>query len=193
MARLFTRARLFYALGLLVLVLVTQWLRQQEESGDAVLAGQPHYHSDYEMRGFALSAFDRAGVLQHELAATHMAHYPQDGMTRIEAPQVTVYQQGRQHWVLRAEHGEFDQTGEQARLKGAVSLAGTLQGSGQTLQMRTRDVMLDLAQRRASTRAPLQAEVGQASRINAGAMQLDLEREQLELTSRVSIIYENQP
>lgn len=193
MARLFTRQRVLYAMGLLTLVLATQWLRQQEESGGAALTGQPRYLSDYEMRGFALSAYDRSGVLQHEIAATHMAHFPDGGITRIEAPQLTMYQQGREHWLLTAERGELDQTGEQAKLQGAVSFSGTLQGSGQTLQMNTRDVMLDLAARRATTHAPVQASVGSGTRMNAGAMQLDLEREQLELTSRVNIVYENQP
>lgn len=192
MSALLTRQRLLYAAGLLVLVVATVWMRSQEESPAPLLSGVSHL-SDYEMSGLELSDFDAQGVLQHQIRASHMAHYPQTGITQIRQPQLSLYEQGHERWRLKAERGQIDQAGEVAKLQGAVVLDGVAESGRAPLQLVTRDVQMDLQRRRASTDQPVYADYGHDVRVDAHGMSLDLTRQQLELKSRVHIIYENQP
>jgi lipopolysaccharide export system protein LptC len=106
--------RLLLLFGIALLVIATSWIsQQQDESGKTEITGkQP---PDYFIRTFSSTVTDPQGRASQRLNATTLYHYPDNDLTTLEQPDITVTNKDGSQWHATADNGEMH-GGEQRTL-----------------------------------------------------------------------------
>lgn len=180
--RIFDRRTLAILLGLLLLVGLSQWLRNLNEapSVPAKLTHEP----DYTMDNFVVTAMGPHGKPEHKLAARYMAHYPDDGSTEFTKPHITVFQKNSAPWHIHAERGWMGADRKVVLLRGAVLMENPQAPASRAIRLTTRDMRVRVDEEYAETDQPVTIR-GQASIVKAIGMRAFLKEGRVQLLTEV--------
>lgn len=98
--------RALLLLGIALLVVLTSWLSQQQEQ-PGKSGTQSTALPDYFIKGFSSTATDEQGQISQRLNADTLTHYPDNDLTTLERPDITVINTDGANWNATAEYGEL--------------------------------------------------------------------------------------
>lgn len=137
------RSTLRWFVALSLLAVLSGWWASLLTSRDV---GQEGIRSagriDYYSRSVTRTVLDESGKPRQKLKASALYHYPDDDRTELREPVLTLYQQDKTPWVIRAETAILPAGGEVIHLNGAVSISRADDGGGRKLDILTRNVRL---------------------------------------------------
>lgn len=158
---------------------------------------------DLYMEGAVIDQFDDAGALRYRLTAASIAHYPDEGITRVTAPVLALLQPGAAPWEARARFGEVRSPpagsdgrpqSETVLLRQQVQLEQK-RGDG-TVRLRTERLTIQPLARTAQTDLPVIIDT-ETGRTVAAGMRGELETGRIALTSgsrqRVTTVVHSRP
>lgn len=174
--------RMLLLLGFVALLVVfTSWLSRKSEApapqGRAAAESLP----DYFMRGIDSRITDREGNISHRLTAESLFHYPENDLSELEQPDVTILGENRTSWRATALSGRIEGDAQQLLLQGDVRLR---QHGENELNLQTDWLQIDTARHYAQTDAPVTLE-GPSTRVHGIGMQAYGDEQRLLLLSSV--------
>jgi lipopolysaccharide export system protein LptC len=114
--------RLQLILLLLVPVLLSSWLLQQQDQQPRDPSAAPADQPDYFLHGISAFSTDHQGQLQHRLNAESLSHFPQGDYVLLSQPRIELHQADGSHWTIQAAQGRLHQTEQEFLLSGAVQV-----------------------------------------------------------------------
>ena len=109
---------------LLVLTLLTFWLRYDTELGEPNRDGKNRHDPDYILSDIVLRKLDENGQLKYTLRAVDVRHYPDDDTTDLVSPNL-VHQNrkdGKPPVTISADHGRLSNDNDRVDLAGNVRI-----------------------------------------------------------------------
>lgn len=97
---------------------------------------------DYVVGDLRITEMTPEGIPGRILVAPALRHYSQRGITRTDNPVLTIFQEGRENWRVRAESGRIRHSDEQILLEGGVRIDRAAIGDEEPLQILTRDLRI---------------------------------------------------
>lgn len=171
-----------------ILALMTYWLAHLSRLPLRFdMAGFEHV-PDYVVENFQATTFNTAGRPDYRLAAARMAHYMDDGTTRLEQPRFSREGETRTTLQASAERGQISSDGDNVHLLGQVRLE-KLGERQPPLILETEYLHIVPEADIIRTDKPVTIRQG-AAVISAGAMELDGGKRTLLLSHGVKGIYE---
>ena len=124
---------------LLVLTLLTFWLRYATEMAEPNRDGKSRHDPDYVLSDIVLRKLDQNGQLKYTLRATDVRHYPDDDTTDLTRPNL-VHQNrkdGKPPVTISADRGRLSNDNDQVDLTGNVRIYRPPSGKDQELTATT--------------------------------------------------------
>ena len=174
---------------LLALLAVLSWILSRPSTdgpGDAV--SELDTRLNYALYDFSGRLLDDAGRINLEIDSPVLRNDAESGVGTVETPELRI-QQGDDRWYITAESALVTADREQVSLRGDVHLTRRNDITGQQLDIRTRDVLLNVTPRTASTAAAVRIEQS-GDRLDAKGMKLDMIANHFELLDDVQAHYE---
>lgn len=177
--------------GILVLMALatSSWLLTQ---GTESPGRQPWSDIDtqlnYALHDFEGYLLDEQGQISLQIASPVLRKDASSEVGTIDEPVVQI-QQEEEHWYIEAESAIITADREHVSLIGAVNMLRTNKTTGEILEITTRDVMLEVTPRTASTES-LVTLVQSGDRLDAVGMNLDITKNSYELLDDVRAHYE---
>jgi len=174
---------------LLALLATLSWIVARESEEETA---RPANKLDIRLN-FALYDFDgrllnEDGGIHLQFQAPVLRSSAQNGVSTIESPELTIQQEDDQ-WYITAESAIISADRENVSLTGDVYLARENELSGELLEVTTRDVMLNITPRTASTDSDVRI-THLNSRLDAIGMKIDMISNHFELRKNVRGYYE---
>lgn len=144
---------------------------------------------------FALHDFDGRlltdeGTINLEIEAPILRSNAQTGIGTVESPEIHIRQED-ERWYITAESAIITSNREHVSLMGDVYLTRRNEITGKLLEIETKDVMLNVTPRTASTDS--EVSIWQANdRLDATGLRLDMYTNSFELLNDVQAHYETQ-
>ena len=158
------RKQLVMVLFLVMLAYASDRLFHQQEIHPTTGApGTPL--PDAYARDVSLDILGPDGRRVYQLHADTLEYYPDTDRLQFTQPRLELLHGRNSHWLLTADHGYTRQDGDPVWLLGSVTIQQLASGSGNLLQIRTRDVLVRPGDRTAET--------GQAARVTGTGFRLD--------------------
>jgi LPS export ABC transporter protein LptC len=143
---------------------------------------------NYALHDFQGHLLDDMGKISLEISSPVLRKNAASEVGTIEQPVVRIQQENDQ-WYIEAESAIITADREHVSLQGAVNMLRTNKTTGETLEITTRDVMLEVTPRTAST-DELVTLVQAGDRLDAIGMNLDMTTNSYELLDDVRGHYE---
>lgn len=145
MVRFVNRGNLLVVAVVLVLAVISLWLRGQvrEAAPEGVEAKVPHI-PDFTIENFEAVAMDVNGQPRQRLVAPRLLHYADDKTATVDQPHVTIYNAVTPPWQIDAERGWLSADGNTLRLSGEVIAERERDAVNEAIRIDTRDVDVDL-------------------------------------------------
>lgn len=143
---------------------------------------------NYALHDFQGRLLDEQGNTRLEIDAPLLRNDAVTGYGTIEWPNFLIQQEDEQ-WYITAESAVITPDREQVTLHGDVKLLRRNEMTGDLLDIRTRDVLLYLTPKTASTASEVELRHG-GDRLDATGMNLDMINERIELLREVRAHYE---
>lgn len=146
MTRYINRSNVFIFIGVLLLAVMSLWLRgQARDPAPTVLevVAVPHI-PDFTIEEFEAVAMDMNGVPRQRIVAPNLLHYADDQTAIIEQPHLIVYNAQTPPWQIDSEKGWLSADGNTLLLKGEVVALRERDKLNERIQIDTRDVDVDL-------------------------------------------------
>jgi len=174
---------------LLALLAALTWLlaRPGAEPAAKPLAGLDT-RLDYALRDFDGRLLNEQGQISLELRAPLLRNDSETGIGTIEAPNIRI-QQNNEEWYISAESAVIAADREVINLTGAVNVRRRNPSTGEQIDIRTRELVLNVTPRTASTRADVRI-VQAGDWLSANGMNLDMINDRYELLESVRGHYE---
>lgn len=183
------RQGLVYLGILALLAAVSTWFLSTVESSlrDETIANAeaPILYMDH----FLATRMNAQGFREYTLAAPHMVQLSGQQGSRLEQPEMNVFQDQTLSWVIRAKQAWVAPDTELIRLEQAVSITRPASSGKQPVTVTTRNLLLYPEQGFAETAEPARMETPNGW-MTALGLKAYLDTEQLELLSTVRGIYE---
>ena len=180
-----TRHGIFFLAALSIII----WLLPQSSS-DPV--DEPPERLDtrlnFSMRDFNGKLLDKQGNVKLQISAPLLRKVAQSEVGTIKSPRIRIKQDDQQ-WHISAESAIITADREYVSLIGDVNILRRNEISGETLNITTRDVMLRVTPRTASTES-LVTIVQHGDRLDALGMNLDMINNSFELLNDVRAHYD---
>lgn len=177
------RKQLAITAVLVLLVIVSSWFsRQQDRLPLPLVAQQPG--PDAFAENIHLDIMDETGRPLYSLRAADMEYYPEDDRLQLQHPLLDVTQANGSHWQVSAESGRTSASGEPVWLLGEVNIQRLATDSYNTLQIVTRDVLVQPGAASAETEHAASI-IGNGYHLEAVGLSADLKNNRLKLHSRV--------
>lgn len=178
-------------LGVILLALLAglSWILGQESEE---VADKPITRLDTRLN-FALYDFDgrmlnENGEVHLQFEAPVLRNNAQNGIGTIESPELRI-QQDEEQWYITAESAIITADREQVSLVGDVYLAQNDLQTGELLEISTKDVMLNVTPKTASTDSDVRITQSN-NRLEATGIRLDMISNTFELMKNVRGYYE---
>lgn len=107
---------------LLVLTLLTFWLRYATELDEPRRDGKHRHDPDYIVSDVVVRKLDQNGQLKHTIRANEVRHYPDDDTTDFTHPHVVFNSPKREPVTVSAERGHASNDNERIDLFGNVRI-----------------------------------------------------------------------
>jgi LPS export ABC transporter protein LptC len=174
---------------LLALLAVLTWLlaRPTTEPEAKPLAGLDT-RLNYALRDFSGRLLNDQGLTSLELRAPLLRNDSETGIGTIEEPDIRI-QQDNEEWYISAESAVIAADREVINLLGAVNVRRRNPSTGEQIDIRTRELVLNVTPRTASTRAEVRI-VQAGDWLSATGMNLDMINDRYELLDAVRGHYE---
>jgi len=143
---------------------------------------------NYALYDFEGHLLDDHGQISLELSSPVLRKNAASEVGTIEQPVVRI-QQENEEWYIEAESAIITADREDVSLQGSVNMLRTNKTTGEVLEITTRDVMLKVTPRTASTDS-LVTLVQSGDRLDAVGMNLDMRTNSYELLDDVRAHYE---
>lgn len=184
-----TRRQTRRGIILLALLAVLSWLSSRPSTENA----QQRVSSLDTRLNYALYDFNGRmlgddGVIKLEIESPVLRNDAQSGIGTVDSPRFRILQE-QERWYISAESAVIAADRENVTLEGEVQLTRENSVTGETLQIQTRDVMLQVTPRTATTEAQVSIVQGQ-DRLDALGMNLDMIDNHFELLSEVKAHYD---
>ena len=174
---------------LLALLAMLSWLLSRptmEERGKPIAGLDTRLN--YALHDFQGRLLDEEGNTRLEIEAPLLRNDAITGYGTVEWPNFRIQQEDEQ-WYITAESAVITPDREQVTLRGEVKLQRRNEVTGDSLDIRTRDVLLFVTPKTASTTSDV--EFRQAGdRLDATGMNLDMINDRVEFLSEVRAHYE---
>jgi len=173
----------------LTLVAIASWMMSQNPVDQG---GEPRTAVDtrlnYALRDFEGRLLDDQGNISLEITSPVLRKNAESEVGTIESPVIRI-QQENELWYIRAESAIITPDREFVSLIGSVDMLRVKRNSGETLEITTRDVMLRITPRTASTESLVTIRQP-GDRLDALGMNLDMINDSYELLEDVQAHYE---
>ncbi|MBT8050536.1 MAG: LPS export ABC transporter periplasmic protein LptC [Gammaproteobacteria bacterium] len=165
------------------------WLlsRPTETDGEAPVAGIDT-RLNYALHDFQGRLLDQQGETRLEISAPLLQNDAASGIGTVEKPDIRI-QQDNEEWYITADSAVIASDREKITLAGQVNMLRRNAVTGARLDIVTRDVLLDVTPRTASTDADVRI-LQNRDRLDATGMRLDIINDRFELLSEVRAHYE---
>lgn len=175
-------------LGLLALAVGSWFLTRGTEGPERQPFSEIDTRLNYALQDFQGHLLDDQGRISLEISSPILRKNAQSEVGTIEQPVVRI-QQEDEEWYIEAESAIITADREDVSLQGSVNMLRTNKITGERLEISTRDVMLKVTPRTASTDA-LVTLVQSGDRLDAVGMNLDMITNSYELLDDVRAHYE---
>jgi len=183
------KRRTYRGIFALLALAIGSWIMTRGTDGTD---GQPFEQIDtrlnYALHDFEGHLLDDHGRISLEIYSPVLRKNALSEVGTIEQPVVRI-QQDDEEWYIEAESAIITADREDVALHGSVNMLRTNKITGETLEIATRDVMLKVTPRTASTDA-LVTLVQSGDRLDAIGMNLDMITNSYELLDNVRAHYE---
>ena len=124
---------------LLVLTLLTFWLRYATEMAEPNRDGKNRHDPDYILSDIVLRKLDQNGQLKYTLRAADVRHYPDDDTTDLTRPNLVNQNRkdGKPPVTISADRGRLSNDNDQVDLTGNVRIHRPPSGKDQELTATT--------------------------------------------------------
>lgn len=143
---------------------------------------------NYAMRNFDSQLLDKTGHLNLQISSPLLRKIAQSEVTTIETPRIRIKQDDQQ-WNITAESAIITADREYISLIGEVNMLRLNQISGETLEINTRDVILRVTPRKASTESFVTL-IQYGDQLDALGMNLDIINGNYKLLNDVRVHYD---
>lgn len=143
---------------------------------------------NYALYDFNGRLLDHDGLVKLEIESPVLRNNARSGIGTVESPTLHI-QQEQDRWYITAESAIITSDREQVALVGEVFFTRRNEITGQLLEILTKDVMLNVTPRTASTEAAVSI-IQAGDRLDAIGMNLDMIADSFELLHDVQAHYE---
>lgn len=143
---------------------------------------------NYAVYEFSGRLLNESGAINAEIDAPLLRNNARSGVGTVISPEIRIRHED-ERWNITAESAIITADREHVSLQGEVLLTRRNQTTGETADIRTRDVILHLTPRTAETEEPVSI-VQPGGRLDAVGMKLDMQQERFELLDKVTAHYE---
>lgn len=169
---------------LVVLALLSFWLRQAAEQVSPVEAKAPAHIPDAIGKDVVARRYDVNGELRYRLTSPHLEHFPDDDSTELRSPILVSYRQEAQPITLSAEHARVTAKGEHVLLTENVRIVRPASNERSELVARTQELTVLPEQGLAHTQRPVDIRQGN-SWVTGVGMHIDNNNATMTLESNV--------
>ena len=175
---------------LAILAIASTWFLSIVESSLRTNAPPHDDTPGLVMNEFLAIRMTEEGIREYTVAAPYLEQLPQQQGTRIDQPEVDVFQDGEvRDWLIRAAVGWVSPDNDLIRLQETVSITRPAASGKQPLFIATHDVYIRPADDIVETAEPVRLETP-GGVLEAVGLRANLHTKQLELLSEVRGIYE---
>lgn len=174
---------------LLLLLAVFTWIvaHPTTEPESRPLAGLDT-RLNYALHDFSGRLLNDQGLTRIEIEAPLLRNDTASGIGTVDQPKFRILQE-QEEWNISAESAIISADREQVTMSGGVELARRNMVTGDILNITTRDVLLNITPRTASTREHVSI-VHAGDRLEAQGMNLDMINDRYELLEAVQAQYD---
>lgn len=175
-------------LALMALAIGSWFMVRGTESPDRQPFSNVDTQLNYALHDFQGHLLDEAGQISLQISSPVLRKDAASEVGTIDSPVVQI-QQDNDQWYIEAESAIITADREHVSLQGAVNMLRTNKATGETLEITTSDVMLEVTPRTATT-TELVTLVQSGDRLDAVGMNLDMITNSYELLDQVRARYE---
>jgi len=157
---------------LLVLTLLTFWLRYATELPELRHDGKNRHDPDYIISDSTLRKLDQTGQLTYTLRAADIRHYPDDDSTDLLKASLVYLYPKKPTVTMSAERGHLNKGGEQVDLYGDVRINRAASGKYEAMNAYMAELTVLPDEEKAFTKSPVLITQGK-SWIKGVGMQVD--------------------
>ena len=172
--------------GILLLGLVAgfTWIvsRQPAETPTQPIS-EPDMRLNYALYDFNGRMLDPEGRIRLEIESPELRNDAFTGIGSVEQPAISI-RQGPDRWYITAESAIITADREQVSLQGSVELTRRNEINGQQVEISTKDVLLNVTPRTATTDSDVSIREG-GDRLDAVGLRLDMVTETYQLVNDV--------
>lgn len=106
---------------------------------------------DTEIQRFSNTVFDQNGQLKYTLKSPHLFHYASNDFTLLSAPQISLYEENKAPWEVKAQKGIIDK-GDAITLGGNVNITGNSSDEKNPVTVSTSSLTLYTNEKRAESK-----------------------------------------
>jgi len=173
---------------LAMLAALTFYLSKDQVDEPAAPSGKLDTRLNYALHDFEGRLLTADGTINMEMTAPVLRSNAQSGVGTVEQPEIRILQED-ERWYIRAESAIITANREHVSMLGDVYLSRRNEVTGKLLEIETKDVMLNVTPRTASTDA--EVSIWQENdRLDATGMTLDMVSNSFELFNDVQAHYE---
>lgn len=170
---------------LLILAVITFWLRYATEFPPARNDGKTRHDPDYVIAGATLKKLDSAGKLQYTLVADRVRHYPDSDTTDLENPRMLYLHPTKPPVTVSARQGHLTSKAKTVELHDEVEVRRQATDAHDELLVRSAQLTVLTDEEKAFTKNEVHITQG-ASWVRGTGMQVDNKLQTYLLESRVT-------
>lgn len=95
---------------------------------------------DYTIEQVRALMMDEQGRPSRRLSAIQVRHFPDDDSSELDQPQLWLYDDGREQWHIRSEHGWMSEDSDRVILSGQVRARGGASADTGPLELETHEI-----------------------------------------------------
>lgn len=175
---------------LLVLTMLTFWLRYATELPELRHDGKNRHDPDYIISDGTLRKLDQTGQLTYTLKATDIRHYPDDDTTDLVKANLVYLYPKKPTVTMSAERGHLNKGGEQVDLYGDVRINRAASGKYEAMNAYMAELTVLPDDEKAFTKSPVLITQGK-SWIKGVGMQVDNRAQTYVLESQAFAVLES--
>ena len=175
---------------LLVLTLLTFWLRYATELPELRHDGKNRHDPDYIISDSTLRKLDQTGQLTYTLKAADIRHYPDDDSTDLLKANLVYLYPKKPTVTMSAERGHLNKGGEQVDLYGDVRINRAASGTYEAMDAYMAELTVFPDDEKAFTKSPVLITQGK-SWVKGVGMQVDNRAQTYVLESQASALLES--
>lgn len=175
---------------LLVLSVLTFWLRYATELPELSHDGKNRHDPDYIISDSTLRKLDLTGQLTYTLKTTDLRHYPDDDSTDLLKANLVSLSPGKPTITMSADRGHLSKDGEQVDLYGNVHINRAASGKHEAMDATMPELTVFPDDEKAFTKSPVLITQGK-SWLKGIGMQVDSKAQTYVLESQAFAVLES--